>query len=464
MIRCSTPALLAASAVAVAVALAGCATPADAPATSASTSPDEVGAGDAALGDGHGAIEGAREMAEPQAHLLSIDEHGDVSHLDLLDESVDDLASVDGVESVATEGRYAYAVRPGDDAVTVVDSGVWTWSHIDHFHYYRAEPAVLGDVEGTGRATVSASDTGAGLFFSESGEAVLLSAETLGDGSLDEAFRIEVEPHDGLLVPVGTRAVVTEPEPDAATGELRAARVRALDADGTPGEAADCVAANGTITTVVGVVIGCLDGALLITTGDDGELAFERIPYPEGVSAPRATSFSAREARPTVAALANGASLGGAAADAPSAAAAAGTTAPASPGAPAPAAPSATAFWLLDTRERAWHLIDAGEPLVRVTAVDDADGHVLALTAEGRVLVIGATTGARLAATEPILSRTVADPERLAGVELIADQHRAYVNGVAERRLFELDFADAARVSREFDTPTEPRFLLETGR
>jgi hypothetical protein len=414
VIRRSAPALLT---TALALGLAGCASPA-LPAPSAV--PD-------ATGEEHGHIEGAQEMAEPQAHLLAVDEHGGLTHLDLLDRSADDLGRLGGVESVTTEGRYAYAVRPDADAVTVVDSGVWTWSHIDHFHYYRAEPRVLGDIAGHGRATVSASDAGAGVFFADSGEAVLLSADTLGDGSLEEAFRVEVEPHDGLLVPVGTRALVTEPGADGV-----AARVRALDADGATGAAAECLGARGSITTVVGVVIGCLDGALLATVGEGGSIAFERIPYPDGTAAAPARRFDGREGRPTVAAIAGD--------------------------------PGSTAIWLLDTRERGWRHLEVGEPLVRATAVDDADEHLLALTAEGRVLVLDARTGERLAGTAPLLAATVADPARLAGVALLTDQSRAYLNGVAERRLFEIDFADAARVSREFPTAAEPRLLIGTGR
>lgn len=386
--------------------------------------PDPAATSDAALGDGHGAIAGAREVAEPQLHLLTVDTDGSVRQLDLLDESVDELGELEGVDGLTTEGRYAYAIRPDADAVTVVDSGVWTWSHVDHFHYYRAEPRTLGDVTGAGRATVSANDAGAGIFFPESGEAVLLGGETLADGSLDERFRIETAPHDGLVVPIGERALVTEAGADGV-----AARVRALDAEGDPLEAAECAEARGTITTVVGVVIGCRDGALLTVIGDDGELAFEHIPYPAGTTAPRAEHFRAREGRPTVAATAG-----------------------------------ASGIWLLDTRERTWTLLDAGEPIVQATAVDDADGHVLALTPDGRVLVLTAT-GERLAATEPLVGASLTDANGLgSGVELIADQHRAYLNGVVERRLFEVDFADGGRVARSFETPGDARFLVETGR
>jgi hypothetical protein len=309
--------------------------------------------------------------------------------------------------------------------VSIVDSGAWTWSHIDHFHYYLAEPTVLGDVSGRGRATVSTNDFGAGILFPESGEAVVLDADTLGDGSLEERFRVDVAPHDGLLVPIGERALITEPGSDGAPS-----RVRVLDADGRPSDAAaDCADATGTITTVVGVAFGCRDGALLATIDDAGDgIQFEHIPFPEGDGAAPVESFHAREGRPTVAAVT-------------------GTT----------------GIRLLDTRRRSWTLIDAGEPIVRATAVDDADEHVLALTADGRVLVLSGATGERLGETEPLVAASLAS-EHAAGVELIADQHRAYLNGPVERQLFEIDFADAARIARTFETPTEPRFMVETGR
>ncbi len=47
---------------------------------------------------------------------------------------------------------------------------------------------------------------------------------------------------------------------------------------------------------------------------------------------------------------------------------------------------------------------------------------------------------------------------------LIADQHRAYLSGPAEHRLFEIDYADGARVARTFDTTDAPAFVAETGR
>lgn len=418
------------SAAVLAVTLAACAQGPDGDDLDAGSPPDYEDT--TALGDGHGAIPGAQEVAEPQLHLLTIDQDGAARHLDLLDESVDTLSTIDGATELATEGRYGYAIRPDAGAVTVVDSGVWSWNHVDHFHYYRSDPSVLGDVRANGdfdaaagvHATVSANDFGAGFFFPETGEAVMIAADTLGAGELDEAFRVAADPHDGLVVPIGNRALVTEPGPDGT-----AARVQALSSDGELlGDAADCADARGTITTVVGTVIGCSDGALLATTSDGG-VEFEFIAYPDAGSAPRADEFRARKDRPTVAGVAG-----------------------------------ESGIWLLHTRNREWTLIDAGEPIVQAAAVDNAESHVVALTADGRVLVLSAKTRERLAATDPLVADSSADPQRRAGIALTVDQHRAYLNGPAENKLFEIDFADNARVARVFDTPAEPRLMVETGR
>ncbi|AEF41973.1 hypothetical protein [Hoyosella subflava] len=411
--------------------LVACSPAPDSPGTDADPAANEEVP--SALGDGHGAIPGAEEVAEPQLHLLTVDPDGEIHHLDLLDESVATLGTVDGVEALTTEGRYAYAVRPEAGAVTVVDSGVWTWSHIDHFHYYRAEPSILGDVTGAGGpATVSANDAGAGIFFPDSGEAVVLAAGTLGEGSLDERFRITGAPHDGLVVPIGNRALVTEPDADGAAG-----RILALDELGEPlGATVDCADARGTITTIVGTVIGCRDGAVLATATGDG-VEFEHIPYPTE-DAPRADEFRARKDRPTVAAVAGDSGDSGDSGN--------------------------SSIWLLDTRNREWTLIDVGEPILQATAVANADDHLLALTAEGRVLVLSGETGELLAATDQLVAESVADPERRPGLELTADQQRAYLNGPAEKKLFEIDFADDARIARVFDTDAEPKFVVETGR
>ncbi len=398
--------------------LAGCTAAADRPADPTETA--------GAAGDGHGAVAGAAEVSEPQLGLTTVTPDGIVHHLDLLDETSGEIARVPEPASVSTDGRYLFS--EGADGLTVVDSGRWTWDHVDHFHYYRAEPRTIGDVPGSGPTTVATTNSsttgGTGVFFAGSGEAVLLNTEALSKGDLVERFRLEVEPHDGLVVPVGSFALVTDVRDGGSVALV------AYDPEGepVPDRALDCAAASGTITTRVAAIVGCADGAVLATV-TDGELALEKIPYPDGTTAPAATAFANREGRPTVAALAG-----------------------------------ERGIWLLDTRERSWTLLPSPAPLLAVTAIDDENEHLLALAADGRVLVLDARTGEQRAATEPLLDATLEDSAALAGVSLVADQQRAYLNAPLERRLYEIDFADGARIARAFDVGTVPAFLAETGR
>lgn len=378
-------------------------------------------------GDGHGAVDGAQEVAEPQLHLTTVDATGRVGMLDLLTEETSAVGTVGEPSAVASDGRYVFATTAS--GVEVVDSGVWTWNHGDHNHYYRAEPRVLGTVPGRGEATVSTGPLstagGTGLFLAGSGEAVLLDNEALADGELRETFRVSTRPHDGLVAPFADGAVVTVPDASGTVTD-----VELVDADGTPvpGTRTSCADASGTITTSVGLVVGCADGALLWT--EDGERpAVERVPYPRGSQAPPATGFDARKGRPTVAALA-------------------GTD----------------GFWLLDTRERTWRLHEVDVPLLRVSASDDAEGHVVALDRSGRVRVYAAGTGEQLAVTAPLVAGSVRRPRAAARVELVVDQERAYLSSPEEGVVHEIDYADSARVARRLRTDVEPAFLAETGR
>lgn len=407
---------------AAAVALAGllaaaCSSGSDA----ADTGPDE--APDSS--SGHGEVAGATEVAEPPLHLLTVDAAGEVGLTDLLSDATTDVGTIAPPSAVATDGRYLFATTP--DGLAVVDSGLWTWDHGDHFHYYRAEPALVGTVPGAGAPTVAtgplSTTGGTGVLFPESGEAVLLDNEALHDGRPGELFRVDVGPHDGLVAPFADGAVVSVPDRSG-----RATAVRRLDADGdpVPGSTEPCREPSGTITTAVGLVVGCADGALLLTE-DAGEPAAERVRYPRGIDAPRALGFEARAGRPTVAGLVG----------------LAGTD----------------RYWLLDTRERTWQLREAGTSLLQVSAADDEEGHVVALDRRGRVRVYLAGSGRQVAVTTPLLSSPAAP-----GVDLVVDDERAYLNDPGGDRVLEIDYADGARVARELATPTAPDFLAEVGR
>lgn len=375
-------------------------------------------------GTGHGAVEGAAEVGEPQLHLVSIDDRGRAALLDLLTEEEVPLDAVDAPDVVQTDGRYVFSVT--DTGVDVVDSGVWTWDHADHFHYYRSEPRAVGRVDGAGPASIAtgalSTAGGTGVFFPGSGEAVLLNNAALSKGVVEETLRLEVGEHDGLVAPLGDGAVVSEPD---AAG--RAAAVQVVDAEGEEIGSAACPDASGTITTRVGLVVGCADGALLVTL-DDGEPTLEPIAYPDDAAAP-ATSFAGRKGRPTVAGLGDDAGV-----------------------------------WLLDTRERSWQWIETDAPLVTAAAADDADEHVVVVAEDGTVRVLDGASGRELARTDPLLASSLDDPELAAGLSLTVDAQRAYVNAAADGVVHEIDYADGARVARTLTPPTRPVHVAETGR
>ena len=101
----------------------------------------------------------------------------------------------------------------------------------------------------------------------------------------------------GIIAPLGDGAVVTEADENG-----KAARLRAIDATGKELTTTGCPAAAGTITTRVGLVIGCADGAV-IATRDGTTPVLEHVPYPAAAAAAPATTFEGRKGRPTVAGI-----------------------------------------------------------------------------------------------------------------------------------------------------------------
>jgi hypothetical protein len=377
----------------------------------------------------HGYVEGASESTEPQLHAATVNASGELALLDLLSEETSVIGQLDDTTAVTTDGRYVFASSASGD-LSIVDTGTWTVDHEDHSHYYRATPSEVGVVEGTGAATVHTAGALTGIWFAESGEGIVLDYDALGDGEIVELARIDGEPHAGALVPLGGTVIATQVGAD---GSSTALQVFTADGEAIDGATAQCLGFSGSITTSVGAAFGCADGAVLATVAADDTVGFERIAFPADSTAPAgtipATHFGARKSRPTVAALA-------------------GTT----------------GAWLLDTRERTWTLLPTEVPLLQVDAADDRDGNVVALAADGRILVLDPATGATVAATAPLLAASVADPELLAGVELTVDTARAYINAPAEGLVYEIDYADGARIAREFPIEGSPLFLAETGR
>lgn len=410
--------------------LASCASaavPAAAPTSEPSSASDSSAASEP--DPGHGAVAGAAEQAEPQLHLVTVDTTGRVGLLDLLDGTEHELGTVTAPEHLSTDGRYGFAAH--ESGVDVIDSAVWTWDHGDHSHYYRGEPSLLGTVAGSGIATVvggplsTAESTG--VFFPESGEAVLLDNAALSRGTVQERFRLRVTPHDGILAPFDTGAVISETD-DAG----RPSGLRYLDANGaaTP-QHSPCLDPRAAQMTRAGLVVACADGAVVVSSGSDDAPVFEHIPAPVQGAAP--TTLSGRKGRPALAG-------------------------------PSPA----TGIWLFDSRARSWDFIASDAQYIAATAVGDAAAHVVAVDAAGSVHVFRG--GVEIAVTDPLL--TSADLASGSGgsgsaegqLTLSVDAQRAYLASPERATVYEIDFADNARVSREFTPAIAPARFAETGR
>ncbi len=230
----------------------------------------------------HGYVAGASEAQEPQVRLLAVSATGATAIHDLLTGETTDLDPVDAPEHAATDGRFL--VTSTDDRTTIVDGGSWTVDHGDHTHYYAAQPRVVDTIDGGGPVEVHSSETMTTITWPERGEAVVLDRAALGQGEVEETTRVDAT----VLLPFGEQLV-------AGDGDV----VRLLDADGEPtGTEQACADPAGGIVTRAGAVVGCADGAVVVS--DDGGTSVVALP----AGAPRPTAFSARSGRPTVAGLA----------------------------------------------------------------------------------------------------------------------------------------------------------------
>lgn len=404
-----TRAALALTLVTVLGALVGaCGTTADRAGTATS------GATGSVVESSHGDVPGATEMPDPQPTLVLLDAAGTVSLVDLLTGDISALGVVTPPTAVRSDGRFVYSVD--DSGVEIIDSGVWAVDHGDHWHYYRAPARIVGRVTGTGPAKVSAVGERTVVSFPGSGETVLLAHSVLGTGELGDIVRLTLA--GSAVSTIGDALLV------AGTTEPNRLQAHRLDGAPIPDSSAPCTSPADPIETRAGIVIGCAEGAIVATNGADDRPALAVLPYPEGTAGEIRTSspFANRAGRPTVAAVAGDAG-----------------------------------YWLLDARAKTWVLTPTDTGLQAVTAVDDSDNTVVGIDLDGRVVVYAGDAGQLQARTQPL-----ATPGGAGTATIPVDADRAYL--IAGASVQEIDYSDAARVSRTFQAPTPSAFIVETGR
>lgn len=364
---------------------------------------------DAAASTPHGHVEGATEAAEPQWRLVLADTGtGGLHLLDPATEKATKAGEVPGVQEAATDGRFAY-LGTGESA-TVFDSGTWEVEHGDHSHYYRAKPGLVGEVE-TGGALHAAGDKAVTALSSDGGVQVLDRA-ALEEGTISQS---ELS-GGGTALAYGKRLVAARPD----------GTVEVLGRGGEPAEQEidqRCPDPQGQAVTQRGAVLGCSDGALLLTETGDGALEAETIPYPDQEGAEPVRSFHHR----------------------PGAAVLAGRT-------------GDGAVQVLDTGAREWTRIDTG-PTVAVSAAGE-DMPVLALGEDGTLRAYDPASGEETAATE-VMDPPAAEGDAAPAIRI--DTTRAYVNDPAADAVHEIDYNDDLRLARTFDLAFSPDLMVETG-
>ncbi|WP_221357834.1 hypothetical protein [Streptomyces beigongshangae] len=366
----------------------------------------------------HGYVEGAREAAEQQSRLLLNDPGSGGSRvLDLITGKTHRIARTEGAVRLGTDGRFGYLHTPG--GTHVLDSGAWMVDHGDHVHYYSAAIRNVGELPAGDRAQVRSDRVVTAV--TDDGRTVLYDRGKLEKGEIASS-RTPAGTYTGAVIPYEEHLLAFADE--GGTTKLvvldrKGERVAAPDAE--------CDEPRGDAVTRRGVVLGCADGALLVSH-EDGVFTAEAIPYDGDVPPEeRATAFRQRPGSDTLTAAAGN-----------------------------------DAVWVLDVTDRVWTRVDTGPVVAANTAGEGAA--LLVLERDGSLHGYDIATGEHLTRTKRLLTGEAPAGTDGSAPVIEVDRSRAYVNDPQGKRVFEIDYNDDLRIARTFDLDIEPVLMAETGR
>lgn len=365
------------------------------PSVSAPTSADETGI------DAH-------ESSEPVTRLVLVDpDTGATVVYDASEESESPLGVFGPIRGAGGDGRFAYL--RGENVLTVVDAGSWTFDHGDHSHFYVEPAAVAGRVDG--RLVDAKGGRELTTVQREDGSVEVLDRNSLARNNIAAADGFSVLRDVAAAAPMGDSVVAVSR--DGAVVEVSS------ELNAETRELGRCPGVTGAVTIGREVVFGCADGAVRIVK-KAGRVTAEPMPLPAGVPHPGPLVYRYGSS-----------ALAGTAAD---------------------------TVWVLDARRGTWKSVDVAEVVAANTVSGDS---VLALTADGRLRAFDTADGRQTAAVELFGGRL---PEDQPAPVIEVDADRAYVNDITGRAVYEIDYRDGLRVARTFETSVAPGFMVEAGR
>ncbi|WP_369199795.1 hypothetical protein [Streptomyces sp. PU-14G] len=366
----------------------------------------------------HGYVAGAEEAAEQQSRLVLGDAgSGAVTVLDLIDEETTSLGRMDKRAELVTDGRFAYA-NSGSGS-RVFDSGAWMVDHGDHVHYYLAKTRRVGAVDGAAVAHVYSSPSLTAFTFS-GGTARLVDHAQMEKGRLKPVATLE-DAQRGPVVPLEGDVLVPVAGPSGDTV------VEVRDRKGVKRTVLDekCPELGPAAVTRSGVVFGCADGALFVTERK-GKPRAEKIPFDQKVAEnERPEAFHHRSLGSTLTAKAG-----------------------------------EKGVWVLNVAKRDWKLIETG-PVVAVNSAGEGTP-LLTLDASGTLTAYETADGEKIASKDILSGAPRAKDANRSVIEV--DASRAYVNDVAAKKVYEIDYNDGLRKARSFSVDISPSSMVETGR
>ncbi len=368
-------------------------------------------------------LDEARRLLVVAAHDQAV-----VDLIDIADGSTEsiELASVASVGSAVTEsGRFLLAGH--EDAVTVVDTGVWSEGHGDHSHHYSSSPVVVGRVEGPMPTHLISHDGLNALYFDGTGSALVLTERSLEDGDVTATAEVPTsEPHHGFAVPTHGAYFVTVPTDDM---EGLPNVVGISDTDGVVQAQFDCPVTHGEASLADGAASACSDGIVLVTE-ETGTWTSTYLPYPE---VDDEDPFGFGPARAWLLRTAPDQSL--------------------------LAAPHGSRHLVIaDPDNETIQSFDLGQSIATFGVIFDDDGHLIVLTLDGFIHLVDPGDGSIDASLEVFAPFQEGDTEQ-PWRQVAATGDHVYVTDPANNQVIEISVGDNLTVERTMDLDFAPGFL-----